>query len=114
MVAISWCLATVAGAQGVAAHANFAGRIERLPKLGLPPRAVSANADQAATPAGANPANSQQAPPPSTAPKPEEPPRALEANKPVLRDMAGGQTHTYTIQLDAGQFLHVMVDQRGI
>jgi len=114
MVAISWCLATVAGAQGVASQASFARRIERLPKPGLPARAVSANAHQAATPASANPGNSQQAPAPSTAPKPEEPPRALEANKPVLRDMAGGQTHTYTIQLDSGQFLHVMVDQRGI
>lgn len=58
--------------------------------------------------------NAQQTTAPASAPKTEEPPRALEPNKPILRDMAGGQTHTYLIQLDAQQFLHVAVDQRGI
>jgi len=38
----------------------------------------------------------------------------LEPGKPVERELAGGQTHEYHLQLAAGQYLHVVVDQRGI
>jgi tetratricopeptide (TPR) repeat protein len=44
----------------------------------------------------------------------ERPAGRLEFNKPVERDFQGGQTDVYTIQLHAGQFLHVVVEQKGI
>jgi tetratricopeptide (TPR) repeat protein len=34
--------------------------------------------------------------------------------KPIGREMKGGQSHTYEITLAVGQYLHVVVDQRGI
>lgn len=40
--------------------------------------------------------------------------RSLEPDKPIERELAGGQTHKYQIELLAGQHLHVAVDQRGI
>lgn len=39
---------------------------------------------------------------------------ALEAGHPVERELVGGQSHSYRIALTAGQFLHVVVEQRGI
>jgi CHAT domain-containing protein/predicted negative regulator of RcsB-dependent stress response len=38
----------------------------------------------------------------------------LEAGKPIEREMAGGQKHCYKIALEAGQYLHLVVDQRSI
>ena len=38
----------------------------------------------------------------------------LELNKPLERKLAGGQSHSYRIVLTAGQYLRVVVDQRGI
>ncbi len=40
--------------------------------------------------------------------------RELELGKPIERELAGGEVHAYSIQLTAGQFLGVIVDQRGI
>jgi CHAT domain-containing protein/Tfp pilus assembly protein PilF len=40
--------------------------------------------------------------------------RVLEPGKPIEQELAGGQVHTYQITLGADQFLHVVVDQRGI
>src|SRR5215510_963823 len=40
--------------------------------------------------------------------------RPLEAGKPIEREMAGGQKHYYKIALEADQYLHLVVDQRGI
>jgi CHAT domain-containing protein/tetratricopeptide (TPR) repeat protein len=40
--------------------------------------------------------------------------RELELGTPVERDLSGGQSHSYRILLAAGQYLHVVVDQRGI
>src|SRR5262245_28332562 len=40
--------------------------------------------------------------------------RPLEAGKPIEREMAGGQKHYYKIALEAGQYLHLVVDQKGI
>src|SRR5262245_37576641 len=40
--------------------------------------------------------------------------RALELGKSIERELAGGQTHSYLIALAAGQYLHVVVEQRGI
>jgi tetratricopeptide (TPR) repeat protein len=39
---------------------------------------------------------------------------SLELNKEVERELAGGQSHSYQIALVAGQYLYVVVDQRGI
>jgi CHAT domain-containing protein len=40
--------------------------------------------------------------------------RILEPGKPIERELAGGETHSYLIALDAGQFMQTVVDQRGI
>ncbi|HKP14299.1 MAG TPA: tetratricopeptide repeat protein [Blastocatellia bacterium] len=40
--------------------------------------------------------------------------RQLEAGKPIERELQGGQSHVYQIQLAAGQYLGVLVEQRGI
>lgn len=38
----------------------------------------------------------------------------LELNRPVERELSGGQSHSYRLDLSAGQYLHVVVEQRGI
>ncbi len=38
----------------------------------------------------------------------------LEYKIPVERELAGGQTHSYRISLNAGQYVRVMVEQKGI
>jgi CHAT domain-containing protein/Tfp pilus assembly protein PilF len=40
--------------------------------------------------------------------------RALEAGKPIKRELAGGQQHAYRIGLSVGQFLKVIIEQQGI
>src|SRR6266540_1221139 len=44
----------------------------------------------------------------------EEDARALEAGKPVKRELAGGRQHAYRIGLGADQFLKVIIEQQGI
>jgi len=41
-------------------------------------------------------------------------PRPLEPGRPVERELAGGQAHSYQITLPGGQYIHVVADQRGI
>ncbi len=41
-------------------------------------------------------------------------PIILELDKPIERELAGDQVHSYSIALTAGQYLYVVVDQRGI
>jgi tetratricopeptide (TPR) repeat protein len=38
----------------------------------------------------------------------------LELGKPIQREISGGQTHSYKITMSSGQYLHVVVAQRGI
>jgi len=38
----------------------------------------------------------------------------LELDKPIERELSGDQAHSYSIKLSAGQYLYVVVDQRGI
>src|SRR5687767_5848320 len=38
----------------------------------------------------------------------------LVLGKPVDRELKGGETHSYDLALQAGQFLDLVVDQRGI
>src|SRR5206468_4163815 len=40
--------------------------------------------------------------------------RKLEVAKPIERELQGGESHTYEITLAAGQYLNMVVDQRGI
>jgi CHAT domain-containing protein/Flp pilus assembly protein TadD len=40
--------------------------------------------------------------------------RSLEMGKPIEREIAGGQNHLYQIMLAAGQFLNIVVEQRGV
>src|SRR5262245_52149277 len=44
----------------------------------------------------------------------EQAPHPLELGKPVEREMAGGDAHSYRIELDQGWYLRLMVNQRGI
>ena len=43
-----------------------------------------------------------------------QPAQTLEPNKPVEREIAGGESHTYQIQLAAGQFVRFRAEQREI
>ncbi|MCI0352562.1 MAG: CHAT domain-containing protein [Acidobacteriales bacterium] len=38
----------------------------------------------------------------------------LEPGRPVERELDGGQTHSYRVSLNAGQYLRVRVDQKGV
>jgi CHAT domain-containing protein/Tfp pilus assembly protein PilF len=38
----------------------------------------------------------------------------LEPGNPIERELAGGQSHSYQMTLAAGQYINLMVDQRGI
>src|SRR5262249_39062378 len=40
--------------------------------------------------------------------------RPLEEGKPIERELSGGQVHYYKIALEAGQYLSLVVDQKGI
>jgi CHAT domain-containing protein/Tfp pilus assembly protein PilF len=40
--------------------------------------------------------------------------RLLEQGKPVERELTGGQSHSYLITLVAGQYVKLVIDQRGI
>lgn len=39
---------------------------------------------------------------------------ALERGKPTEHELAGGQSHSYRITLEVGQYLHAIVEQRGV
>src|SRR5262249_13521550 len=40
--------------------------------------------------------------------------QTLVSGKPIEREIAGGESHIYQIQLAAGQFMHLVVRQKGI
>jgi CHAT domain-containing protein/Tfp pilus assembly protein PilF len=40
--------------------------------------------------------------------------RLLETNKPIERELKGGDSHAYKIALEVGQYLNLVVEQRGI
>jgi CHAT domain-containing protein/Tfp pilus assembly protein PilF len=40
--------------------------------------------------------------------------RSLLPNQPIERELKGDEAHSYTIAVRSGQYLHVVVDQRGI
>jgi hypothetical protein len=40
--------------------------------------------------------------------------RPLDPGKPIERELAGGQSHSYQIRLTEGQYLRVVVEQRGV
>lgn len=40
--------------------------------------------------------------------------RALEPGKPIERQIAEGETHSFSLRLGAGEFIHVFVYQRGV
>src|SRR5262245_45778370 len=41
-------------------------------------------------------------------------PQRLEGGKTIERDLSGGESHLYEISMAAGQYLRLVVDQRGI
>src|SRR5215475_13533274 len=44
----------------------------------------------------------------------DQPVRRLESGKPIERELAGGQSHDYQLTLADGQYVNLVVDQRGI
>jgi CHAT domain-containing protein/tetratricopeptide (TPR) repeat protein len=44
----------------------------------------------------------------------DQPARQLEPGKPIERELAGDQSHSYQLTLDAGKYVNLVVDQRGI
>lgn len=44
----------------------------------------------------------------------QAPARALELGQPIEREIAGAETHAYRVDLDAGQFMFVAVEQQGV
>jgi CHAT domain-containing protein/Tfp pilus assembly protein PilF len=50
---------------------------------------------------------------PVEGPSPDEPP-LLEPGNAIERPLSGGQMHAYRLRFDAGQFVHVEVEQKGI
>src|SRR5690349_5793363 len=44
----------------------------------------------------------------------QESPSALTVGQPIMREMRGGEQHTYQVRLNAGQHARVVVDQKGI
>jgi len=89
-----------------------ASRVGNPTQLMASTRPFFAFAQQGGATAGAPKPTSNTAQTPARS-APEEP-RLLQPGKPIVRDLAGGQTHSYVFQVAAGQFLHVVVDQRGI
>ena len=47
-------------------------------------------------------------------PQSESVPLPLEIGKPLERELTGGKNHLYQLSLSSGQYLHLIVDQRGI
>src|SRR5215472_315042 len=41
-------------------------------------------------------------------------PQTLTPDTPVERELAGGESHAYQVKLTAGQFIRVVVEQKGI
>ncbi|HSG39908.1 MAG TPA: hypothetical protein VLE27_09755, partial [Thermoanaerobaculia bacterium] len=41
-------------------------------------------------------------------------PVRLELGRPVVRDLAGGGSHTYLVRVEEGQYVRLTADQRGI
>src|SRR5262245_17154271 len=50
----------------------------------------------------------------TSAPQGDKDVRPLEPGKPIEQKLAGGQSHSYRVKLTGGQYLHLVVDQRGI
>jgi CHAT domain-containing protein/Tfp pilus assembly protein PilF len=44
----------------------------------------------------------------------DQPARELEPGKPIERELSGGQSHSYQLKLVGGQYVKLVVDQRGI
>jgi tetratricopeptide (TPR) repeat protein len=70
--------------------------------LWLAPRSAAASAGAQEQQPGASPAKEKKAA------------ARLEPSKPVEKELAGGASDSYEIQVGAGQFVHAMVDQLGI
>lgn len=52
--------------------------------------------------------------PPSAGSRPESENTFLEFGKPIEREMRGGEKHSYKVHAEAGQFVHVVVEQKGV
>jgi len=56
----------------------------------------------------------QEAGPTTTTVQTEQDVRLLKRGNPIEQEMQGGETQVYRLNMAAGQFLHAVVDQRGI
>lgn len=69
---------------------------------------------RSATAAGLGSASDQTNASSSTSSQGESDVRERELGKPIERQLAAGQHHTYQVSLAAGQFMHVVVEPRGM
>lgn len=64
--------------------------------------------------AAVNAAKSQQEPPTTVQPQEQASAYTLAVGQPVAREMRGGEQHTYQVSLSAGQYLRMVLEQKGI
>ncbi len=78
-------------------------------------QASAATSARLGTPPAQAPANERGAAPNErgTAPGAQEG-ISLESGKPIARELSGGQSHSYKITVISGQYLQIVVEQRGI
>jgi len=55
-----------------------------------------------------------KAPHPNEARQDDQQVQRVERDKPIERELAGGQSHSYQFSLDAGQYVKLVIEQRGI
>ena len=63
---------------------------------------------------GRQPASAQSPPQQSAGARAEQEVTTLEPDKPVERELSGGQKQTYQLPLTQGQYANVTVEQRGV
>ncbi|MGA8145934.1 MAG: tetratricopeptide repeat protein [Candidatus Acidiferrales bacterium] len=79
----------------------------------LAPLCFCAASSHAATLQGSNFSSPQSAASQSATQRPASAP-PLELGKSIERELRGGETHVYRIHVEAGQFLHFVVEKKGI
>jgi CHAT domain-containing protein len=99
-------------------YATSPHRLASLLAIALSLSAVSSAGLQPNTSAGPVPSQAAQTSQASRSPLSKlytrDNPREIEPNTPIEADLAGGETHSYRISLTSGQYLHVIVNQRGV
>src|ERR1700690_4262836 len=46
--------------------------------------------------------------------QPQDTSQLLELGKPIERELRGGEIHTYRINVEPGQFVHIVIEKKGM